>query len=129
MTGRSTATVLAAAATVALVLGGLAGCGGDESDQSKDTPAASQCAGQDKTGSVHVLQGGTFPLPGGGRAGYNSASMDDKPPSAVISLLDAAPGEPASATVRVGDTVTVQRRRYQVVEICAGRVALLPVAT
>jgi hypothetical protein len=69
------------------------------------------------------------PLPGGGRAAFSSASMDEKPPSVMLALLDHAPGEPATAVVHVGDTVTVQRHRYRVVEICAGRVALAQLGT
>jgi hypothetical protein len=111
----------AALAVTALLLMLGTGCGDD--NKSEPTPAAA-CAGSDAAGSVHVLQSGPVNLPGGGRAVLTEAHPDATPPTARLSLLGVAVGEPTAADVGLDGVVKVQAKKYSVVQICFEHVGL-----
>jgi hypothetical protein len=111
----------AALAITALLLMVGTGCGDD--DKQETTPAAA-CAGTDAAGSVHVLQAGPVNLPGGGRAVLTEAHPDANPPTARLSLLGVGAGESTAADVGLDGVVTVQAKKYSVVQICSDHVGL-----
>lgn len=113
------------AVAAVLVLGLTSGCGLFSDDEKAPPPAEAKCAGQDSAGSIHVLQSGPGPLPGGGRAVMTGASMDAAPPTASLSLLGVDAGEASAADVKVNDVVTVKAKKYTVVQICTDKVNLL----
>ncbi|ETK32704.1 hypothetical protein [Microbispora sp. ATCC PTA-5024] len=116
---RPLARPFAAAALVLALLPAVASCsssGGGGAD-------ASACAGTDRSGAVHVLQGGTYPLAGGARAGINVIGDDH---AATLTLLGGRPGDPATVDVKVGDEFGVAGHRFQVVQVCSDKVSLLP---
>ncbi|GAA1298781.1 hypothetical protein Psi02_69720 [Planotetraspora silvatica] len=90
--------------------------------QSSGEQAEAACAGADRAGSVHILQGGTNPLVGGARAGINSVGDDYE---ATLSLMGGAAGEPGTVSVKVGDQFTVAGHRFEVVEVCQSRVSVV----
>jgi hypothetical protein len=108
-----------------LVLGFTSGCGLFSDDKKPPPPAEAKCAGQDSAGSIHVLQSGPGPLPGGGRAVLTESNMDANPPTGNIALLGTDPGESTRADVKVGDVVTVKAKKYSVVQVCSDSVSLL----
>ncbi|MDX6239639.1 MAG: hypothetical protein QOG10_4454 [Kribbellaceae bacterium] len=111
----------AALAVTALLLMLGTGCGDD--DKTEPTPPAA-CAGSDAAGSVHVLQSGPVNLPGGGRAVLTEAHPDASPPTARLSLLGADAGESTATDVGLDGVVTVQAKKYSVVQICSEHVGL-----
>lgn len=114
------ASVVAAAG---LLVTTVAGCGGGD-DKTESTPAPPSCVGKDTPDTTHVLSSGPVNLPSGGRAVLQETHLDADPPTARLSLLGTAAGEPTAADVSVGGTVTVKATKYSVVEICSDRVQL-----
>ena len=114
----------AAVTAIGLLLALGTGCGLFGDDQSAP-PATATCTGTDDAAAVHVLQSGPGPLPGGGRAVLTEAHPDTSPPTARLSLLGVAQGEATAAEVSIDGTVTVQAKKYKVVQICTDHVALL----
>jgi hypothetical protein len=110
-----------ALAVTALLLTLGTGCG---DDAKSEPPPAAACSGTDTAGSVHVLQSGPGNLPGGGRAVLTEAHPDATPPTARLSLLGVGAGESTAADVGLDGVVTVQAKKYSVVQICSDHVAL-----
>jgi hypothetical protein len=106
----------AALAVIALLLTLSTGCGDDTKSEA--------CAGTDAAGSLHVLQSGPANLPGGGRAVLTEAHPEATPPTARLSLLGVGAGESTAADVGLDGVVTVQAKKYSVVQICSDHVAL-----
>lgn len=112
------------AAVLVLLLATVTACSGsDDKTESTPTPPPS-CVGKDTPDSTHVLSSGPVNLPSGGRAVLQETHLDATPPTARLSLLGTAAGEPTAADVSVGGTVTVKATKYSVVEICSDRVQL-----
>jgi hypothetical protein len=90
--------------------------------QAIGSPADDGCAGSDQKGAVHVLQGGTYPIAGGVRAGINSVGDDH---AATLTLMDGGPGGSHTVNVKVGDLFIAADHGFQVVEVCQSRVSLI----
>jgi hypothetical protein len=90
--------------------------------QSTGEQAEQGCSGADRANAVHILQGGTYPLAGGARAGINSVGDDHE---ATLTLMGGAAGDPGSVSVKVGDQFTVAGHRFEVVQVCDGRVSVV----
>ncbi|MFD0735090.1 hypothetical protein [Planotetraspora mira] len=97
----------------------VAGCQstGQETKETKE-----RCSGTDSPDAVHIIRGGTTPLPGGARAGINTIGDDHE---ATLTLMGGAPGDPGPLTVKVGDQFTVTGHRFEVIKVCGSLVSVL----
>ncbi|NUS16450.1 MAG: hypothetical protein HOY69_34485 [Streptomyces sp.] len=110
MAGGFTAVALAAA---------LAGCGGQDGPPRDKGPV---CAGTAPADGMHVLRGGSHPLPGGALVTYSDASADGRTRTAT--LTTGASG--AGTRVRAGRQVSIGGHAYAVAQVCTYRVVLEP---
>ncbi|MFI0899991.1 hypothetical protein [Streptomyces sp. NPDC020983] len=126
-------TVLGGFTAVALAAA-LCACGGGGGGKKKAVPPPSRdrgpvCSGTAPADGVHVLRGGSVPLPGGGGRSveYSAASGDGGTRTATL-LVARSPAGPAeqTETVRPGAEVALRGHAYTVAQICTYRVVLAP---
>ncbi|WP_405585064.1 hypothetical protein [Streptomyces sp. NBC_01190] len=133
---RSAYWFTAAAALLALTGCGSSGSGGDAPPAGGPTSTSAtgapvrdkgpECAGTDSEGSVHVLRGGGFVLPGGGGVQYAAATADGRTRTATLRDGASYQDGQAARTVAPGGRIAVSGHTYRVAQVCSYRVVLVP---